>query len=109
MGPLLLLWILPFLGVQATLATESFLEQEEEDYDFENVGDMMQNNTVLINEDGVNVEMTWTEAIEAIKMSEIEKLKETIKDQSNEIHNLKKDKETRHGTLQRQVWKVSLK
>ena len=69
----------------------------------------MHNDTVVIYEDGVDIEMTWTEGIEAIKMSEIEKLKETIKDQPNEIHNLKKDKETRHGTLQRQVWKVSLK
>ena len=52
-----------------------------------------------MNEDGVDIEMTWTEAIEAIKMSEIEKLKETIKDQSNEIHNLKNEKET-----QRKAW-----
>ena len=94
MGPLMLLRILPFLSVQVTLATWSFSDQEEEDYDFKNVVDMKTNDTVVINEDGVDIEMTWAEAIEAIKISEIEKLKETIKDQSNEIHNLKGDKET---------------
>ena len=99
MGPLFLLWILSFLSFQVTVATLSFPDQEEEDYDFINLVEMLQNDSVVINEDGVDIEMTWTEAIEAIKMSEIEKLKETIKDQSNEIHNLKNEKET-----QRKAW-----
>ena len=99
MRSLLLLWILSFLSFQVTLATWSFPEQEEDDYDFKNVVDMMENDTVVIFEDGVDIEMTWTEAIEAIKMSEIEKLKETIKDQSDEINNLKRDKE-----IQRKAW-----
>ena len=74
MGPLFLLWILSFLSVQVTVATLSFPDQEEEDYDFINLVEMLQNDSVVINEDGVDIEMTWTEAIEAIVHADLRSL-----------------------------------
>lgn len=70
-----------------------------EDYDFSNVEDVVVNETVMIWKEEGQVNMTWSEAIEMMKLDEVSKYREIIQEKKNEVDELKREKQTLAGEV----------